>query len=205
MVVLHGNYDRPEWQCGMWRKVADFHGWILCPRGIPTPWADPAEDRWMYRGSNVVSKEIEAAISSLKSRYPGQISDNGDRVLVGFSLGALLAPNIVVNAPNRYAYLFLIEGGAAKLDPSRIKALRRAGIRGFGLAASTGSNKRAAYKALAQLRRGRIPSVYVDMSGAGHNYRDDFSTTGRQALSALFVEADLQNGSSQRVNDHPTD
>ena len=210
VVVLHGNYDRPEWQCEMWRQVADFYGWVLCPRGIPTPWADPSEDRWMYRGSPVVSREIEVAISSLKSRYPGQVSDNGDRILVGFSLGGLLAPNIIVNAPNRYAYLYLVEGGAAKLDPARIKALRRAGILGIGLAASTGSNRRASREAAKRLHRRSLPSVYVDMSGAGHNYRDDFASTGRQSLRDLLSKVDsqnesLQNGALQNANDRPAD
>ena len=38
--------------------------------------------------------EIDAGIQSLKTRYPGKVSDAG-MVLAGFSLGAILIPRMV--------------------------------------------------------------------------------------------------------------
>ena len=195
VVVLHGNYDRPEWECETWARIAGFHGWILCPRGIPTPWASPDEDRWMYRGSAAVLREINAAVAALKAAYPGAVRD-GDWMLVGFSLGASLAPNIVAAAPGVFDYLYLVEGGATKLDTGRIRALKRAGIRGIGLAQATSKNRKAAQAAMVRLKKLGLFTVYVDMAGAGHNYRDDFTTTGRASLKELFHRTDADDDSS---------
>lgn len=184
-VVLHGNFDRPEWQCDMWNNVAGFYGWILCPRGIPSPGALPSEDRWTYRGSRVVSREIDASLAALKTAYPGQVKNNADAILVGFSLGASLAPNIIIKNPGFYSYLYIIEGGAGKLTNARIAALKRAGIKGIGMAMSTASNRKAAKSAIKRIRKHSLRAVYVNMSGAGHNYRADFDKTGRQSLLEL--------------------
>ena len=169
----------------MWGDVADFYGWILCPRGVPTPWATVSEDRWMYKGSPVVSREIEAGINALKSRYPGAVQTDGT-ILVGFSLGAALAPQIALSAPGKYHYLYLIEGGAAKLTTGLVRALKKAGIRGIGLAMSTSKNRKSAQNALKILKKQHLPSVYVDMVGAGHNYRNDFAVTGQASLRTLI-------------------
>lgn len=186
VVVLHGNFDRPEWQCEMWSRVAGFYGWILCPRGVPTPWAEQSEDRWTYRGGAIaVAREIEAGTSALKKAYPGAVK-TGETILVGFSLGAILAPDLAIASPGAYKYIYLIEGGAEKLDSQRLFRLKRAGIQGIGLAMSTGKNKKAAQLALKNSKKHSLPVVYVDMSGAGHNYRSDFGETGRQSLMELL-------------------
>lgn len=110
VVVLHGNYDRPEWECELWKAVAGFYGWILCPRGIPSPGTTRAEDRWTYRGSGAADREIRAGLDALKQRYPGRVDEDGT-ALVGFSLGAILSPAIVRANPGKYRYVFVIEGG----------------------------------------------------------------------------------------------
>ncbi len=186
-VVLHGNYDRPEWQCDTWKPVAGFYGWVLCPRGIPTPWAEPEADRWMYRGPQIVDKEIDACLEALKKAYPGRVSDEG-AVLVGFSLGGNYAPWLFSAKPGRFEYLFLVEGGEKKMDAPSVRALKRAGIRGVGLAYGVGTRRQAALEILKRLKKFSIKSVYVDMKGSGHNYRSDFHTTGQAALREL-VEA----------------
>ncbi len=185
IILLHGNFDRPEWQCEMWQEVADFYGWILCPRGIPTPWAAPADDRWMYRSIAAVEKEIDAGIAALTERYPDAIRTD-ETILVGFSLGAILAPALVLSAPGKYKYLYLIEGGADKLTAPRARALKKAGIRGIGLAMSTSKNRTAAKLAMKTLKKISLPAAYVNMVGAGHNYRNDFPTTGRASLMELL-------------------
>jgi predicted esterase len=184
-VVLHGNYDRPEWQCATWRHVAGFRGWVVCPRGIPTPWAEPSADRWMYRGSAKTQKEIEAVIHALKSRYPGLVDDS-EMVLAGFSLGAILAPAIAISQPNRYTTLFLIEGGVDKIDKRRIRALKRSGVRSMGLAMSSRNYRNTAKQLVSILEKMGLKSVFVDMAGAGHDYHPDFGETGRKALKRLL-------------------
>jgi hypothetical protein len=131
IVVLHGNFDRPEWECDVWAGAASFHGFVLCPRGVRTPWASLAEDRWTYKGAARVEAEIEAGLAALEARYPGRVTREG-MVLAGFSLGAILAPGLVESSPGKYPHLFLVEGGVEKLDKKRIASLRRAGVAGAG-------------------------------------------------------------------------
>lgn len=186
VIVLHGNFDRPEWECSTWREVAGFYGWVLCPRGVRTPWASLAEDRWTYRGSGIVRSEIEAAMSALENRYPGRVSRKGT-VLVGFSLGANLAPAIARDAPGVYPYVFLVEGGGKNMERKWIAAFKRAGVRGVGLAMSLPGLRHKATQALPRFKKAGIRAVFVDMRGAGHNYRDDFGVTGKQALAELVA------------------
>ena len=186
-VVLHGNYDRPEWQCETWKHVAGFHGFILCPRGVPTHWAPKSEDRWMYRGAEKTSKEINAAIEALKASYPGQIIEN-EMILVGFSLGAILSPGILELNPNRFRTLFLVEGLVDKLDKRKLRDIKRAGILRMGLAMSTGKYRAAAKQILKWNKKLDMPTVFVNMAGAGHNYHPEFPTMGREALLRLLQQ-----------------
>lgn len=186
-VVLHGNYDRPEWQCETWKQVAGFYGFILCPRGIPTYWAPKSEDRWMYRGAEKTSSEINAGISALKSAFPGQISDDG-MILVGFSLGAILSPGILRLNPQKFKTLFLIEGLVDKLDKRTLRNIKKTGINRIGLAMSTGKYRIAAKKIVRWNEKLGIQSVFVNMAGAGHNYHPDFPTMGRKALMQLLQQ-----------------
>ncbi len=198
VIILHGNYDRPEWECDLWKEVAGFYGWTLCPRGIPTPWADRAADRWMYQSRKKAVEEIDAALRSLKATYPGQVRDDGT-VLVGFSLGAMYAPNIAIESPGKYSWLYLVEGGASQLDKPRISSLKKAGVLGIGMAMSTGSNRNAAAKALGNIKKSGLKVVYVNMAGAGHSYKYDFEFTGRQSLMELLG---LPNSSPETTDAH---
>jgi dienelactone hydrolase len=185
VIVLHGNFDRPEWECETWSAVAGFHGWILCPRGIRTPWATLEDDRWTYRGSVATAEEIEKALSALEALYPGRVSREAT-VLVGFSLGANLAPAIVRDNPGVYPYVVLAEGGGKNMERKWIAAMKKAGVEGVGLAMSLPHLRNKALKAVPRFERTGIRVVFVDMKGAGHGYRDDFPVTGRRALEQLL-------------------
>ena len=183
-VVLHGNYDRPEWQCETWKAVAGFRGWILCPRGVPTPWAEKAADRWTYQGRKRTLKEIEAGLLALEKRYPGKVTRK-ELALAGFSLGAILAPGIIADRPSMFSYLFLIEGAVDRLGIAEVRKMKRSGILGIGLAMSSPGYRRQAKKLVPKIERHEIRAVFVDMAGTGHNYSDDFDTTGQKAIRTL--------------------
>ncbi|MCK9461646.1 MAG: hypothetical protein M0R80_18610 [Proteobacteria bacterium] len=187
VIVLHGNFDRPEWECDLWGEVASSYGFVLCPRGVRTPWATLAEDRWTYKGAARVAAEIEAGLAALEARYPGRVTREAT-VLVGFSLGAILAPGLVESSPGKYSYVFFVEGGVEKLDSKRIASLRRAGVTGVGLAMSAPGRRRAARAAIPELRAAGIRAIFVDMKGAGHAYSSDFGATGAAAMLALTGE-----------------
>ncbi|MBN2716717.1 MAG: hypothetical protein JXX14_12765 [Deltaproteobacteria bacterium] len=185
VIVLHGNFDRPEWQCEMWRDVASWYGWVLCPRGVRTPYATLEEDRWTYRGgAGQVSKEMNAALIALQNRFPGAISLEGT-VLVGFSLGAILLPEIVQLQPGEFETVFIIEGGIKQME-RYLQGMKRNGVNRIGLAMSTPANRSKIPVLQKRIKKTGIISVYVDMGGAGHNYRSDFDETGNEALHRLL-------------------
>jgi len=185
VVVVHGNFDRPEWECDLWKKVAGFHGWVLCPRGVRTPAATVAEDRWTYRGgATAVSKEIHAGLQALEERYPGLVRRE-QMVYAGFSLGAILATDIVTGADGLFPVVFLIEGGLTQAQ-GRWGALKKAGVVAVGLAMSAADGRKEALALIPRLEREGFATVFVDMKGAGHNYSPDFDTTGRAALADLL-------------------
>ncbi len=196
-IVLHGNFDRPEWECATWRPVAAWRGFVLCPRGVPTPWASPREDRWTYRGGAPgVQREIEAALAALEERYPGRVTRE-DAVLAGFSLGAILAPRIATGSPGSYPYLFLVEGGEGGLAGDWARRLGAAGVKGLGLAMSAPGRRRIAREAASRFRHAGIDAIFVDMKGAGHDYRGDFGQTGRAALEALLGGRERDGGTGE--------
>ena len=108
VVVLHGNYDRPEWECETWHKVVGQRAWVLCPRGSPNPWASKEEDRWTYTTFEKLRAEIDAGISALAAQYPGMVNVTR-MVLAGFSLGAMLAPALFMQFRGRFQSRFLFD------------------------------------------------------------------------------------------------
>src|SRR5437868_13039508 len=65
VLALHGNYDRPEWQCSVWRETMKGYPFVLCPRGVPRRDAPASADRWTYGKPADVRHEIEAALGAL--------------------------------------------------------------------------------------------------------------------------------------------
>ena len=187
VVVLHGNFDRPEWECATWQRAAAHYGWILCPRGKRTPWASKAEDRWTYASRPAVRREVAAALKALGERYPGKVSLEGT-VLAGFSLGAIYAPALAAERPKAYPWLFLVEGGLNKLTPALVRKLARGGVKGVGLAMSAAGRRRRARKVAARLRSIGLKAETVEMPGAGHNYSRDFGPRARRALESKMGE-----------------
>ncbi|MCU0664478.1 MAG: hypothetical protein MUC50_19380, partial [Myxococcota bacterium] len=167
-IVLHGNFDRPEWECETWGQVAAARGFVLCPRGVPVKGIDKSLDRWTYRNQSSAQREIAAALASLEERYPGKVSRE-HLVLVGFSLGAIFAPKLAAK-DKIYQAVFLVEGGIEQLEAVGLPALRSAGVKGLGFAMSAPGRRKQAQRVLLALKKAQFPAVFVDMVGAGHNY-----------------------------------
>lgn len=128
VVALHGNYDRPEWQCDVWRTVTRAYAFIVCPRGIPRPDAPPPLDRWTYGKGADVQREVDAVLLALETRFGAHIA-RGPLVYVGFSLGAILGVGIVSRDPARFPRAVLIEGGHTAWSQDRVKAFAAGGER----------------------------------------------------------------------------
>lgn len=126
VVGLHGNFDRPEWFCASLEPLLEGRAVALCPRGLPRTDVPPQWDRWTFPNRARLRAEMEAGIRVLRG-LPGVALAEGPILLAGFSLGAVVASRLAVEAPARFPRLYLVEGGQAVWTEA---ALRRFGSRG---------------------------------------------------------------------------
>src|SRR5262249_55394568 len=99
VIATHGNYDRPEWQCEVWRELVQARAFVLCPRGVAR--ADsPSHDevRFTYANNRALEREVTAALAALRARF-AEFADDGAVVWTGFSLGAIMGVPIASRAP----------------------------------------------------------------------------------------------------------
>jgi predicted esterase len=110
LVALHGNFDRPEWQCETWRDITDGYPFILCPRGVPRRDVSAKWDRWEFASLESTDRELEAGLSVLKREFNSYVAP-GPILFTGFSLGAILGVGILKRHPEQYAPVVFSEGG----------------------------------------------------------------------------------------------
>ncbi len=110
VVAMHGNYDRPEWQCEVWREVTRGFPWVLCPRGIPRDDAPKSADRWTFGGLPRFEKELFAGLAALAAAHHGYV-DAERPIFTGFSLGAILGVHLLKRHDSPFERAVLIEGG----------------------------------------------------------------------------------------------
>jgi predicted esterase len=126
VLALHGNYDRPEWQCGVWNEVVRDRAFVLCPRGIPRRGAPAAADRWEYESARAMKSEIEAAVAALRARFAEFVAE-GPLLFIGFSLGAGYGAPLVQAQPALYPRAIFIEGGVSAWSVAAAKRFAKAG------------------------------------------------------------------------------
>lgn len=186
-VVLHGNYDRPEWECDLWAPLLRSNRWVLCPRGVPRADANRALDRWTYRGRGLLGREIEAAVAALESRFPGEVRRD-DALLVGFSLGANMTPRLLLDKVLPFRSVVLVEGGFGVTTPLARTARARGVERVVYLCGARTACPGRARGLVKTWRAGRIPAEVIVMPKVGHGYPEVFEPVGRRALKALAVD-----------------
>lgn len=114
VLATHGNYDRPEWQCEVWREIVGDLAFVLCPRGVARSDSPSRDDiRFTYDNNQALEREIDAALAALKARFPDFV-DAERPLYTGFSLGAIMGVSIAARAPDRYPRMVLVEGGHDK-------------------------------------------------------------------------------------------
>ena len=183
VVALHGNYDRPEWQCETWLPILGKRAFVLCPRGIARGDAPRGADRWTFAGKQELEREIEAGVAALVSRF-GRALRASDRVLLGFSLGAILGVPLALESAGVYRTLIAIEGGWESWSARRVSAFVAAGghraLFACGQTACRGAVRRLEPSVRAQgldLRHGFVP--------AGHRYDGPVAAIVRDNLAWL--------------------
>jgi poly(3-hydroxybutyrate) depolymerase len=169
MVALHGNFDRPEWQCEVWRDIVGERPFILCPRGVPRADAPKQWDRWTYTTAERTEAELEAAVAAARQHFTGYIAD-GPVLFTGFSLGAIYGVRIVTRHPERYTRAVMIEGGYKGWSLPIAKGYLESGGERVLFACGQAACKAAARNAARLLERGGIAAKVSYLGPAGHTY-----------------------------------
>jgi pimeloyl-ACP methyl ester carboxylesterase len=168
MVALHGNFDRPEWQCEVWRGITSFP-FILCPRGIPRGDAPKSLDRWTYGGYKATEQELLAGLDALKKRFGAHV-DDGPVLYTGFSLGAILGARIMREHPERFPRAVLTEGGYESWARPAAKKYREGGGVRVLLACGQTACQQAGRGVIKTLEKEGILARVVFGGNIGHTY-----------------------------------
>lgn len=187
-VALHGNFDRPEWQCGVWQSIVENGGFVLCPRGVPRRDAPAAWDRWEYSSAKAMKNEIEAAVAALRGRF-GEFVAEGPLVFIGFSLGAIYGASLVQADPATYARVVFIEGGVSAWTPYSAKKFAQAGGQRLILACGQADCLARVRRLGPALERAGLPTRVGGSAKAGHSYDGEVANVVRENWD-WFIEGD---------------
>jgi pimeloyl-ACP methyl ester carboxylesterase len=154
VVVIHGAGDRPDWQCGGWRRATGAYPFIVCPTGRLDPGNSTKGDtRYTHVGGKALLSVIDGALEALTARYPDH-ADTSTPILAGFSLGSGEILALAVQQPARFPRIVLVEGVNDGFDDGRARAF----VGGGGLRVLFGCGQRGceiASKATAQRLQAR--------------------------------------------------
>jgi predicted esterase len=187
-VALHGNFDRPEWQCEVFRPVIGDTGFLLCPRGKPRRDVPKSLDRWEYQSGKAMAAELDAALAALGQRY-GERVDPGPVVFIGFSLGAIYGAPIVQKNPARFPRAVFVEGGHNAWTPASAKKFAEAGGQRLLLACGQAPCLTNAQRLTPKLAKAGLPAQSGGSAKAGHTYDGEVAAAVKAAFPWL-VEGD---------------
>lgn len=168
-VALHGNFDRPEWQCGVWRPIVGERGFVLCPRGVPRRDVPREMDRWEYTSQPAFAREIDAALAALAARFGAHV-DGGPVLFIGFSLGAIYGAPLVQRAPARFPRAVLIEGGLGAWTPATARRFSAAGGQRLLFGCGQPDCMTRSKRMIAALEKAGLPARQGGDGKAGHTY-----------------------------------
>lgn len=171
VVALHGNFDRPEWQCEVWRRIIAAEDFVLCPRGIPRNDVPKEHDRWEWGSLAKTKAELVAALAALRARYPQHIKP-GPIIFTGFSLGAILGARLILDPELQVGAAVFTEGGFESWSSAKAKSA--ASSLSFFLLGCGQTACRNAYRYQLEplfKKAGLNAAMVADVKG-GHTYDD---------------------------------
>ncbi|WP_437835287.1 hypothetical protein [Sorangium sp. So ce1153] len=186
LIASHGNYDRPEWQCQVWRGIAGDGAFILCPRGVARSDSPSASDvRFTYESNARLEQEIDAGLAALRARFPEHV-DPGAVLYTGFSLGAIMGSAIAARRAALFPRLVLVEGGHDKWTPATAKAFAEGGGQRVLFVCAQAGCGAAASAAAARLERAGVLTRVVRGKEAGHRYDGPVAEETQRALGWIL-------------------
>ncbi|XYH99036.1 hypothetical protein ACMHYB_04520 [Sorangium sp. So ce1128] len=186
LIASHGNYDRPEWQCQVWRGIAGDSAFILCPRGVARSDSPSASDvRFTYESNARLEQEIDAGLAALRARFPEHV-DPGAVLYTGFSLGAIMGSAIAARRPALFPRLVLVEGGHDRWTPATAKAFAEGGGQRVLFVCAQAGCGAAASAAAARLEKAGVLTRVVRGKEAGHRYDGPVAEETQRALGWIL-------------------
>jgi pimeloyl-ACP methyl ester carboxylesterase len=186
IIATHGNYDRPEWQCEVWREIIGDRAFVLCPRGTQRLDSPSRDDiRFTYDSNAALEREIDAALAALAARFPDFV-DVERPVYAGFSLGAIMGATIAARRPAFLSRAVLIEGGHDKWTPQSAKAFASGAGGRVLFVCSQAACAADARLAAARLVRAGAEARVVRGQDVGHRYDGPTAETTKKALPWLL-------------------
>lgn len=122
VVVVHGEGDRAEWQCGSFRGLVGGNVFVVCPRGARLGESE------LYGLGNFDDRiaELRAALAALKARFGAHVAKSSV-LLVGYGEGAALAAELLRQEPSFFARVALVNAEPSVLTPSAAKIFAERG------------------------------------------------------------------------------
>jgi predicted esterase len=188
-LALHGNFDRPEWQCEVWRRITGGEVFVLCPRGIPRRDVPKELDRWEWGSLAKTKAELVAALAAVRARYPEHVSE-GPVVFTGFSLGAILGASLIRDPELGVGAAVLTEGGYQGWTLPKAKALRPTLRRVLFACGQTDCRNAYRYQLEKLFERAELPSAMVADVKAGHTYDASVAELIRAEWPGLLAALD---------------
>jgi len=173
MIAAHGNYDRPEWQCEVWRSIVHDRAFVLCPRGVRrTDSPSPDDIRFTYDGGDAMTREIDAGLAALRARYADFVYDEAEDAVVytGFSLGAISGVAFVLRSPAKYPRLVLTEGSHPQWSPAAVHKFATAGGKRVLFACGQPSCVTMSKSVATVMEKKGLAVKVVHGKGVGHGY-----------------------------------
>ncbi|RYZ09669.1 MAG: hypothetical protein EOO73_01950 [Myxococcales bacterium] len=155
VVVLHGQSDRAEWQCGSFRGVFGARPFVLCPAGQA---AGGGLHGWGSFDDSAA--ELRAALAALKARFGAHVA-KGAIALVGYGEGAAIAAELARQEPSFFARVALVNGDPTAFSSTASKIFaERGGKRVLFFCATKPCDERGAERAVL-LQRGGVQAKSV--------------------------------------------
>ncbi len=177
VVMLHGMCDPPERECPYFaNSVTDF-AWLVCPKARLR--CQGGGTLWDWRGKY---ETVDAAVERVQRYEPTGLDASEERILIGFSLGALAAMDIAHRGEGKWQRLLLI---GAEVYPNA-DLLKKAGVKRVLLASGDRDMMRWHMTDQAQrLNRRGVPAKFMSLGPVGHWFAPNMDTWMRDALTWL--------------------
>jgi alpha-beta hydrolase superfamily lysophospholipase len=176
-VVLHGMCGEPLGVCAPFVGGSTARGWLVCPKAQD---ACGGGSRWRFSGS-FDAQAVEASVGELARERTGEVDLSAPRVIVGFSLGGILAVRMAESQSEhaRYTGLVVI---ASQVQPDAAR-LKKAGVVRVILAAGDyDMTSKPLQDSARALSRAGLATRFVSLGAYGHGYPADMEERMREPM-----------------------